>query len=265
MAATTRQRLARRAASSVALLACCLSSPHAAAQDRLEAKAPNAPSAVEQGAFLPLSTAAQHTARRASVKFLSGYDSASSSAQFRGEAEATLVGPLGLRVGASYDGVGQSGRPFIGGFVDVLDQQRYGINLALHGRFESNSFNAVPGVVAGFALSRRFEHTLLVANAEYGNGLQGNERNAAAGLAALQQVAEHFRLGVDSRFQIDLERDLDEPKDEPDWRVVGGPLLLANAGPFAASLGGGFSALRYRLADTTHQGVIAYAGLGAAF
>jgi hypothetical protein len=257
--------LVRRSAGAVALFFCYLSPQHASAEDHLEAKAPSAASAVEQGAFLPLSTAAQHAGRRASVKLLSGYDSASSSAQFRGEAEATLVGPLGLRVGASYDGIGQSSRPYIGGFLDVLDQQRYGINLALHGRFESASFNAVPGVVAGFALSRNFGGTLLAANAEYGSGLRGNERNAAAGLAALQQVAEHFRLGLDSRFQIDLERDLDEPKDEPDWRVVGGPLLLANMGGFAASLGGGYSALRYRLADTTHQGLIAYAGLGAAF
>jgi hypothetical protein len=213
---------------------------------------------------LPLSAAAAHPAK-ANVKLLSGYDSATHSGLFRGEAEAKLAGPLGLRAGVSYDGVGNATRPHAGGYFDLLRQKDHGINLSWHGRFESQSFNQVPEVAAGFALSHDFNGSLLLLNAEYGNSLQGNERNAAAGLALLQRLNDHFRLGIDSRFQIDLERDLDEPPGELDWRALGGPLLLANLGPVAATLGGGVSALHYRFAPTTEVGATAYAGLGAAF
>jgi len=81
----------------------------------------------------------------------------------------------------------------------------------------------------------------------------------------MQRLSEHFRLGLDGKFQIDLERDQTEPLDEPDWRTLGGPVLVASIGSFSATLGGGVSALRYRLSDATLVGPAAYAGIGAAF
>lgn len=259
----------KRASSALALLVCCFNASPAFAEetalrDQLEQKPSSASAASDDGAFMPLSPAAAHHSK-AQAKLLSGYDSATKSGLFRGEADARVTGPLGLRAGVSYDGAGKATRPFAGGYFDLLQQNKHGISLSLRGGFESRSFNQVPEVTAGFALSHDFSGSLLLANAEYGNGLQGNERNAAAGLAFLQRLNDHFRLGVDSRFQIDLERDLDEPPGELDWRSVGGPLLLANLGPVAATLGGGVSALHYRFATTTLVGATAYAGLGAAF
>jgi hypothetical protein len=196
---------------------------------------------------------------------LSGYDASSSSALVKADVEATIQGPVGLRAGVSYDGIGDESRPFIGGFYDALEQRKYGLNLSLLGRFESNGFNTVPGLAAGFALSRSFGGTLLVASAEYGHGLEDDEQNAAGTIAFMQRLSQHFRLGLDGKFQIDLERDQDEPLDEPDWRTTAGPLLVASLGNFSATLGGGISALRYRLSDTTRIGPSAYAGIGAAF
>jgi hypothetical protein len=235
-------------------------------RDTLETPPPAAgEAAASDGAFLPFSPSARHANRKATGKLLSGYDASSSSALFKAEAEATIRGPVGLRAGVSYDGIGSKSRPFIGGFFDVLEQSKYGLNLSLLGRLESHGFNAVPGVAAGFALSRSFDGTLLLASAEYGHGLEGNEQNAAGSLAFMQRLSPHFRLGLDGKFQIDLERDGSEPLDEPDWRTTAGPMLVASVGNFSATLGGGVSALRYRLSDVTHVGPAAYAGIGAAF
>lgn len=235
-------------------------------RDKLEtSRVPAGEAAVSDGAFLPFSPSARHAQRKVTGKVLSGYDASSSSALVKAEAEATIQGPVGLRAGVSYDGVGDKSRPFVGGFFDALEQSKYGLNLSLLGRFESNGFNTVPGVAAGFALSRSFGATLLLASAEYGHGLEDDEQNAAGSLAFMQRLSQTFRLGLDGKFQIDLERDSSEPLDEPDWRTTGGPLLVASISNFSATLGGGISALRYRLSDTTKVGPAAYAGIGAAF
>jgi hypothetical protein len=264
----------------VTTLLLCTSAAHTARaqeatepRDSLERKhsQPAADAAASDGAFLPFSASARHADRKATGKLLSGYDSGSDSGMVKAEAEANVanrlgpLGPLGLRAGVSYDGIGRKSRPFVGGYLDVLEQKKYGLNLSLLGRFESNGFNAVPGVAAGFAVSRDFDGSLLLASAEYGHGLNDNEQNAAGSLAFMQRLSQHFRLGVDGKFQIDLERDQSEPLDEPDWRTVGGPLLVASMGSFSATLGGGVSALRYRLSETNHVGAAAYAGIGAAF
>jgi len=258
---------------SVAALALIASLPLAAraqdatsARDAVETKRVAAgEAAARDGAFLPFSPTAGHADRQVTGKLLSGYDAGSSSALIKAEAEGRIQGPLGLRAGASYDGIGKQGRPHLGAYFDALEQREHGLNLSLLGRFESNGFNAVPGFAVGFALSRSFDGTLLLAGAEYGHGLQGNEQNAAGTLALMQRLSEHFRLGLDGKFQIDLERDQTEPLDEPDWRTLGGPVLVASIGSFSATLGGGVSALRYRLSDATLVGPAAYAGIGAAF
>jgi hypothetical protein len=156
-------------------------------------------------------------------------------------------------------------RPFVGGRFDALDQRQHGISLSLHGRFEADGFNTVPEVAAGFAAARRFGHVLLLAHGEYGHGLAESEHNAALGLAVTQRVSDLVRVGVDSHFRIDLERDQHEPELEPDWQLQAGPLAAATIGSLCATMGGGVSALRYRLSTTNHLGAVAYAGLGAVF
>lgn len=277
----SRQSLMKASNTFVAtMLLASVFAPHAAhAQEAVEPRdnverkqaQPAGEAAASDGAFLPFSASARHADRKVTGKLLSGYDSGSNSGLVKAEAEAKVanrlgpLGPLGLRAGVSYDGIGRKSRPFVGGYLDVLEQKKYGLNLSLLGRFESNGFNAVPGVAAGFAVSRDFDGTLLLASAEYGHGLDDNEQNAAGSLAFMQRLSQNFRLGVDGKFQIDLERDQSEPLDEPDWRTVGGPLLAASIGSFSATLGGGVSALRYRLSETNHVGAAAYAGIGAAF
>ena len=90
----------KRVASVLALIASCAATRPTAAQesstaDRTEEKPTAGSSAADDGAFLPLNMAARHTNRKASVKLLSGYDSATKSGLFRGEAEARLAGQIG--------------------------------------------------------------------------------------------------------------------------------------------------------------------------
>lgn len=233
------------------------------AQDNLQKDA-SAAAAADGGAFLPWSVQADHGPQRASVQVTSGYDTAADSAQVRGEANVGLIGPVGLRVGAAYDGLGESTRPFIGGWADVLEQDRAGVDLSVHARFESDGFNTVPEVAAGIALARSFGDSAVLLNVEYGQGIDDSERNGAVSLAALQRLSDWLRVGLDSRFQIDLERDLDEPTDEPDWRFQGGPVGLATFGAFSVTAGAGLAGLRYRLSPVNHFGAVVYAGFGGA-
>jgi hypothetical protein len=186
---------------------------------------------------MPLSGAATHAERKATFKLLSGFDSAGKSGLFRGEAEARLKGPFGLRVGASYDGIGDAKtRPFVGGYLDVLKQGQHGINLSLHGRFESASFNVVPGVAAGFGLSRNFGGSLLLFSAEYGQGLQSDERTTEVGATAYAVLARRFSLLVPRGHVVGRGRDRGQHLavhlgDEADADALGARgLALAVAG-----------------------------------
>jgi hypothetical protein len=252
---------------------CCLLSiafavswgSRAIAEEASVDSAPQVATAAEQGAFLPWSHAAGHEHARGAAQLLGGFDSAARAAVFRAVADATVLGPLGVRAGVTYDGTETAARPFVGGRLDVLRERDDGFALSLHGRFQADGFNTVPEVAAGVAGAKAVGDFTLLANAEYGHGLADEERNAAGGLALVQHSGKWVRVGADSRFQIDLERDTDEPEDEPDWRLQAGPLLLVTLGSFCVSAGGGLTALRYRLSSTDHLGAVAYAGLGAVF
>src|SRR3954465_11836429 len=127
MTASSNEQSSKRALGVAIFLVTAAASPRAFAQDHPEQKLPSGAGAAADGAFLPFSSSARHAERRASAKLVSGYDTAGKSALFRGEAEATLYGPLGFRVGATYDGLSPASRPFVGGFVDVLEQSKYGV------------------------------------------------------------------------------------------------------------------------------------------
>lgn len=218
-----------------------------------------------QGAFLPWSVQTNHANQRGTVQTTAGFDTATARALFRGEANASVVGVLGVRAGVSYDGMGPSAHPLVGGWLDALSQKHAGLDLSLHARFESDGFNMVPAVAGGVALARSFGDLNLLMNAEYGHGVHDDERSGTVSFAAVERLSSHFGAGVDSRFQIDLERDSDEPENELDWRLLAGPLALASFGAFSISAGGGVSALRYRLSPVDHVGAALFGGLGAVF
>ncbi len=199
---------------------------------------------------------------QSSVLVQGGYDAARDEVVFDSTVEAELTRWLAVRAGGSYNG---TFRPIFGAKVQALRQADAGLDLAVSGGYEPLGFNQVPAVAALASVGRSFGALALVANAGIGVGLEEAERYGDARLAALVRVARDLRVGADSRFRIDLERDSDEPEGEPDWELTAGPLATLTAGRFAVTGTVGLSAIRFRLEDHTSVGAMAQLGVGAVF
>jgi hypothetical protein len=105
----------------------------------------------------------------------------------------------------------------------------------------------------------------LLASAAYGAGIEDDEHNGSAMLATLLSATDSLRLGLHSEVQMDLERDEDEPENEPDYRALLGPLATYSVGSATLAVGGGLSLFRFRQAATASRGPMGYVGLSAAF
>jgi hypothetical protein len=252
------------------LLACALvlapsmSWAQDARDDGSEAPA-SAARSLKSGTFAAWSVAARNDGQKGFAHVTGGYDAAKNGPAFESVVEAQVLGRLSLRAGASYVGPRGEVRPVFGGRVDALRQERHGIDLAIAAGYEPHGFNTVPAAGALVAVGRSVGAVNLLGNLGYGIGLEEGERYGDARFAALYRVAPRLRVGLDSRFRMDLERDGDEPVSEPDWELMAGPLASVTAGRFVLSGGVGLSALRMRLESKTNAGAVAYAGVGAVF
>jgi hypothetical protein len=226
---------------------------------------PEARRSAATGAFLPFTMSARSDAQRALVHMQGGYDGARDGVVFGSVVEAQLLGPVSLRAGGSYLGPTGRLRPDVGFKLDALRQERHGLNLAVAGGYEAQGFNMTPAISARVAAARAFGGTTLFGNVAYGKATEAGEHYGDARVAVLQQVGRDLHLGVDSRYRVDLERDLDEPAGEPDWELVAGPLASYALGRFVVSAGAGLSALKLRLSDERQVGVQGTMGLGAVF
>jgi hypothetical protein len=235
-----------------------------------EADSPPAPAITAEhsasvGAFLPWTMGARSDTQRALVYAQGGYDGAENGAVFQTSLEAQILGRLSLRAGGSYIGPSGTFRPEAGLRIDVLRQERHGVDLAVLGVYEAKGFNTVRAITARVAVSRAFGDTRLIGNLGYGFGLEEGERYGDLRLAGLHAVTSHLQVGLDSRFRVDLERDADEPPGEPDWELLAGPLATYSFDRFVVSASAGLSALKLRLIETKHVGAIATLGFGSVF
>jgi hypothetical protein len=219
----------------------------------------------DRGGLSPWSMAPRGDLQQGVVNVVGGYDGARKGAAFETAVELRLLGPLSIRAGGSYVGPDGEVRPLVAGKVDLLRQERAGLDLAVAGGYEPHGFNTVPAVGALVAAGREVGPVYLMGNLGYGLGLEEGEHFGDARLAALGRVAPNLRVGVDSRLRIDLERDSDEPEGEPDWELLAGPLATVSLGRFAVTGGAGLSAIRMRLEKDTQVGALGYLGLGAVF
>jgi hypothetical protein len=217
------------------------------------------------GAFLPAGMTPRRIDERALASFSVGWDGATSSAMIEASAEARLAGSLSLRAGASADGDPSRTGPRFELRWDAAAQKSAGIDVAVSGAYDGNGFNTVPAVGLELALGRRFGATYVLANAGYGQGLELGERYGEARMAALCRVFEAASIGVDSRLQVDLERDDDEPAGERDFEWRSGLLASYTLSSYVVTLGGGVSVSRWRADERTAVGPVVMAGLGATF
>lgn len=219
----------------------------------------------ESGAFLPLGVPARTDAQRAYLWMTGGYDAARGGMVFDSAVQATLFGPLSVRAGAGYVGPNGQFRPSVSLAAQALRQRDHGVDLTIYGGFQSQGFNTVPAVTATVALGRQFGRVGLLTNVGYGYGLEGGEHYGELRLAGLARVLPSLHLGLDARGRLDLERDDDEPADEPDFELTAGPVATWSINRFSLTASGGVAAIKFRRAEGVLLGAQGQLLVGVAF
>lgn len=220
---------------------------------------------LETGAFLPSALPASSEDRHGLASVMTGWDQARHGNIYDTSAEAQLVGPVSMSAGASYDGPGTTASPHFELRLDALRQATHGLDLAVATDYVEAGFNTVPAAVLKVAVGRRVGASYLLGNAGYGQGLRAGERYGELRLAALSPVTRATQVGIDSRFQFDLERDHDEPAGEADWESRTGVVASHAWNQLVFTSSAGVSALRLRAGGPTAVGPIITAGFGTVF
>lgn len=256
----------------VAIACCALLQSHALhAQEREEpGREPASWTAAVQrsvaaGSYLPLSLAPDVGATTAHAAAQFGYDGARDAATLRSFAQATVYGPLALRLGAASSNAGRVA-PLVAGRVQLLKQPAHGVDFAGSLFYKAEGFTELEGEIEGvLSVARRFDAWLLLATLAYGQDPEGRERDAELTLGCLLQLSRMAQLGLDARGRFGLgEEEEAERAAEPESDLQAGPVLNLALGPVVVSAQGGVSAVR-REDETTRVGLIAAAGLGSAF
>ncbi len=241
--------------------------PPSSVSTPLDVEAPPAASvrSAQTGAFLPSALPATRDGRRGLASVMTGWDQARRGRIYDTSTEAQLAGPVSLSAGASYDGPGTIASPHVELRLDALRQATHGLDLAVAAGYVDVGFNTVPAAVFKIAAGRRVGTSYLLGNVVYGQGMQGGERYGELRLAALHPITRSAQIGVDTRFQIDLERDSDEPAGETDWESRTGLVASYAWDRLVVMTSAGVSALRLRAGGPTAVGPVVTAGFGTVF
>lgn len=266
---TYRQRsVARHILIAVVAVPALAGTPRLAhAEDDVDGETPPSSPAVtaKTGAFLPSALSASSEGRKGLVSLSGGYDNARDGGIYDTTAEANIIGPLTLSAGASYDGPGTDAAPHFELRVDALKQRKHGVDLAISGGYSDVGFNTVPAVVTKIAIGRSIGPAYLLGNLGYQRGLEEGEHAGELRVAALYPITESMHIGLDSRFQIDLERDDDEPSGETDWESRTGVVAGYAWNRLLFSATAGVTSLRLRDGTPTQTGPTVTGGVGVTF
>lgn len=247
---------------------CALATPARAAEpaeiETTMARPADVTTAVRDGALLP-STLAPRVGETAGLALgFGGYDGARSSPIGNATAEVRVWGPFAIRGGAEYSTVRKEPRPTIGGRVQVLRQEKHGIDGSFSVFYRPEGFTEPEGEIESFiSLGRRFERISVLGNLVYGQDPEGNERDGEVRFASLYGVGR-WAFGIDSRlrFAIGTQRSA-MAMAEPKFDLMAGPVAAAAVGPVALFAQAGPSVLR--VTTSTSAGVAALAGIGSVF
>ena len=220
---------------------------------------------MRDGALLP-STLSPRVGATAALAFgFAGYDGARSAPIGSATAEVRVWGPFALRGGAEYSSVRKEARPTIGGRVQLLRQERHGVDGSLSVFYRPEGFTEPEGEIETFvSLGRRFDRISVLGNLVYGQDPEGNERDGEVRFASLYAVGPldvRRRLAPALRDRNAEERDgAGGTEVRPAWPdrspppTVGPVAFFAQAGPSVLKVTG-----------STSAGVAALGGVGSVF
>ena len=220
--------------------------------------------AVRGGALLPSTLAPRVGATGALALGFAGYDGARSAPLSSVAAEVRIWGPFAIRGGAEYSDVRRQLRPTIGGRVQVLRQERHGIDGSLSVFYRPEGFTEAEGEIESFvSVGRRFDRFAILGNLVYGQDPEGNERDGEVRLASLVGLGR-WTLGIDTRmrFALGMQRSANA-QAEPRFDLLAGPTAAAVIGPVAVFAEAGPSIVK--LSGNLSTGLAALAGVGSVF
>ena len=236
LAHTLRMTWTRGAAAvGPALIVSLLAAADASAEEDEAAPAPPSSTAraLEDATTLPLGLTASRTHMRAAVNAIGGYDGAREAGVMEVEAAVRIFGPLSIHGGGVYVSDEDDVRPSLGAMVQLFEQDRsrLGLDVAFGLTYRPEGLTEPEGEIeAALAVGRKLGSASLVASATYGQDGEGNERDGELRAAGLVQVGR-VMVGADARGRLALTRPSDST--EPDYDVVGGPVLVVPIQSFA--------------------------------
>ena len=220
--------------------------------------------AVRDGTLLPSTLAARVGEQSGLALGFGGYDGARAAPIASATAEVRVWGPFALRGSVDYSNVRKEGRPSIGGRVQLLRQERHGVDGSFSVFYRPEGFTEPEGEIESFiSLGRRFDRISVLGNLVYGQDPEGNERDGELRLASLYSTGR-WAFGLDSRlrFALGTQRSA-SAMAEPKFDLLAGPVVAATVGPVAFFGQAGQSALK--LGGTTSTGLAVLGGLGSVF
>lgn len=220
------------------------------------------------GAFLPASIAPTVSSRGGLAVGFGGYDGARGVGVMEALAEARVWGPLALRGGAVYSDTKNRLRPSVGARLQLLRQERAGIDGAVGVFYRPEGLTEAEGEIETvISVGRRIGATAIIGNLAYGQDPEGNERDGEVRAAVLRQFGGRFFAGLDGRARFDLGSQTARlvASNEPTFDLMAGPTASVLVGPVVLSAYGGLSTLKRAGSGATATGGMALAGVGSAF
>jgi hypothetical protein len=202
--------------------------------------------------------------RRGLIVMSMGYDQPRNAPILSALAQLALTARVSVRAGIERSDVDDATTSAVLQF-DALAQRDAGIDVAFAAGYEGLGFNTVPAAVARVGLGRQLGALRISSVASYGAGLEEGERYGSLYSACSYQLGTRTVAGLEAVGGLDLERDDDEPADEPDWQLRAGPMLAYAFDAFALTANIGWSTTKYRLSALQRTGVVGTVGVGRTF
>jgi hypothetical protein len=198
-----------------------------------------------------------------------GYDGAAHDPLMGALAQARLGSRVILGVSATYAPAtatdGAAVRPSVGIQVQLLDQDRHGLDAGLAFGFHQDRFVGEEGFLeAVMTAGWRSDRTTIVGNLGYGRDGEGDDSEAAVRLALLRRVRGRFHVGIDGKARkLLVSTDPNRlAHGTPSYEFMAGPLATVLIGPVAVSVETGVSGVNRQRLQT---GLTTLGTVGAAF